>query len=75
MSIFLYVMYVCIVLDIHLYKYSFDGMCLAGIIVIGIGFFIVLLPENWPDYITRLIRFAYHNIHSSEQEQTTNKRT
>ncbi|ODN01015.1 Solute carrier family 35 member F4 [Orchesella cincta] len=63
------------VLDVHLYKFSFDGMCLAGIIVIGIGFFIVLLPENWPDYITRLIRFAYHNIHSSEQEQTTNKRT
>lgn len=63
------------VLDVHLYKVSFDGMCLAGIIVIGIGFCIVLLPENWPDYITRLIRFAYHNIHSTEQEQSSNKRT
>lgn len=45
------------VLDIYIYNVTFDDMRLGGIITIGIGCCVVLLPENWPDYITRLIRF------------------
>ncbi|XP_055698588.1 putative thiamine transporter SLC35F3 isoform X2 [Phlebotomus papatasi] len=43
-------------LDATLYGAEFDGMKLAGIILIGVGFFLVMLPDNWPDYITRLLR-------------------
>jgi mannose/fructose/N-acetylgalactosamine-specific phosphotransferase system component IIC len=43
-------------LDIVLYSAHFAGMKLAGIILIAVGFFLVMLPENWPDYITRLLR-------------------
>ncbi|XP_015908781.1 solute carrier family 35 member F3 [Parasteatoda tepidariorum] len=45
------------VLDVHLYNVIFEGMKLAGILLISIGFLLVLLPDNWPDYITRLIRW------------------
>ncbi|KFM82410.1 Solute carrier family 35 member F3, partial [Stegodyphus mimosarum] len=44
------------VLDVHLYNVVFEGMKLAGILLISIGSMLVLLPDNWPDYITRLIR-------------------
>ncbi|XP_023035593.1 putative thiamine transporter SLC35F3 isoform X2 [Drosophila willistoni] len=43
-------------LDVILYSANFAGMKLAGVILIGIGFFLVMFPENWPDYITRLLR-------------------
>ncbi|XP_058057677.1 uncharacterized protein LOC131208802 [Anopheles bellator] len=43
-------------LDIVLYGAHFAGMKLAGIILIAVGFFLVMFPENWPDYITRLLR-------------------
>ncbi|XP_035774407.1 uncharacterized protein LOC118457180 isoform X3 [Anopheles albimanus] len=43
-------------LDIVLYGANFAGMKLAGIILIAVGFFLVMFPENWPDYITRLLR-------------------
>lgn len=43
-------------LDVILYGATFAGMKLAGVILIGIGFFLVMFPENWPDYITRLLR-------------------
>lgn len=36
---------------------KFTGMKLYGVILIGIGFFLVMLPNNWPDYITRLLRY------------------
>lgn len=32
-------------------------MKLAGVILISIGFFLVMFPNNWPDYITRLLRY------------------
>ncbi|KFB53649.1 AGAP004544-PA-like protein [Anopheles sinensis] len=43
-------------LDIVLYGAQFAGMKLAGIILIAVGFFLVMFPDNWPDYITRLLR-------------------
>lgn len=43
-------------LDIVLYGAQFAGMKLAGIILISVGFFLVMFPDNWPDYITRLLR-------------------
>jgi solute carrier family 35 protein F3/4 len=35
---------------------QFAGMKLGGIILISVGFFLVMFPNNWPDYITRLLR-------------------
>ncbi|XP_071050978.1 solute carrier family 35 member F3 isoform X3 [Onthophagus taurus] len=57
-------------LDVILYDAQFEGMKLAGIILIAVGFFLVLFPDNWPDYITRLLRKSsrvfkgqkYHHI-------------
>nr|CAI5826399.1 unnamed protein product [Callosobruchus analis] len=43
-------------LDVVLYDASFEGMKLAGMILIAVGFFLVMFPDNWPDYITRLLR-------------------
>ncbi|KAG5670094.1 hypothetical protein PVAND_000378 [Polypedilum vanderplanki] len=43
-------------LDILLYGEKFTGMKLGGIILISVGFFLVMFPNNWPDYITRLLR-------------------
>ncbi|XP_076672402.1 solute carrier family 35 member F3 isoform X2 [Andrena cerasifolii] len=43
-------------LDVVLYGAHFMGMKLAGMIFIAVGFFLVLFPDNWPDYITRLLR-------------------
>ncbi|XP_058813232.1 uncharacterized protein LOC131677427 isoform X2 [Topomyia yanbarensis] len=43
-------------LDIVLYGAHFAGMKLSGIILIAVGFFLVMFPDNWPDYITRLLR-------------------
>uniref|UniRef100_A0AAG5CQN7 EamA domain-containing protein n=1 Tax=Anopheles atroparvus TaxID=41427 RepID=A0AAG5CQN7_ANOAO len=47
-------------LDIVLYGAQFAGMKLAGIILIAVGFFLVMFPDNWPDYITRLLRWGRH---------------
>ncbi|XP_076634190.1 solute carrier family 35 member F3 isoform X1 [Colletes latitarsis] len=43
-------------LDVVLYGAHFMGMKLAGMIFIAVGFFLVMFPDNWPDYITRLLR-------------------
>ncbi|XP_020712127.2 putative thiamine transporter SLC35F3 isoform X2 [Athalia rosae] len=43
-------------LDVVLYGAHFVGMKLAGMILIAVGFFLVMFPDNWPDYITRLLR-------------------
>ncbi|XP_072161324.1 solute carrier family 35 member F3-like [Bemisia tabaci] len=45
-------------LDVVLYGADFKGMKLAGIILISIGFFLVMFPNNWPDYITRVLRYV-----------------
>lgn len=45
-------------LDVVLYGTHFYGMKLAGIILISIGFFLVMFPDDWPDYITRLLRLV-----------------
>jgi hypothetical protein len=37
---------------------DFQGMELGGIVLISVGFFLVMFPNNWPDYITRLLRFV-----------------
>ena len=43
----------------------FEGMKLAGTVMIISGFILVLLPENWPDYLTRLLRWGRHLNHNS----------
>ncbi|XP_057368931.1 solute carrier family 35 member F3-like [Daphnia carinata] len=51
------------VLDVNLNGVVFEGMKLAGTIMIVNGFLLVLLPENWPDYLTRLLRWGRHLNH------------
>ncbi|XP_076044007.1 solute carrier family 35 member F4 isoform X2 [Oratosquilla oratoria] len=43
-------------LDIRWYGVVFEGMKLAGVVLIVTGFFLVLFPANWPEYITKLLR-------------------
>ncbi|XP_046735765.1 putative thiamine transporter SLC35F3 isoform X1 [Diprion similis] len=50
-------------LDVVLYGAHFVGMKLAGIILIAVGFFLVMFPDNWPDYITRLLRTTSSQHH------------
>ncbi|KAJ0177953.1 hypothetical protein K1T71_006826 [Dendrolimus kikuchii] len=45
-------------LDVVLYDVQFEGMKLSGIILIAVGFFLVMFPDNWPDYIMRLLRWS-----------------
>nr|CAH7751291.1 unnamed protein product [Callosobruchus chinensis] len=52
-------------LDVVLYDASFEGMKLAGMILIAVGFFLVMFPDNWPDYITRLLRNIILLSHSA----------
>ena len=44
------------VCDTIWYGLAFKGMKLGGLILIGLGFLLVLLPDDWPDYVTLLIR-------------------
>ncbi|KAK0165757.1 hypothetical protein PV328_004251 [Microctonus aethiopoides] len=50
-------------LDVVLYGAHFVGMKLAGMILIAVGFFLVMFPDNWPDYITRLLRWSRRRRH------------
>ncbi|XP_015120593.1 putative thiamine transporter SLC35F3 isoform X3 [Diachasma alloeum] len=52
-------------LDVVLYGAHFVGMKLAGMILIAVGFFLVMFPDNWPDYITRLLRNIVIMSHST----------
>jgi solute carrier family 35 protein F3/4 len=44
------------VVDVMLYGANFEGMKLAGIVILACGFIIVLFPENWPDAIQHVVR-------------------
>ncbi|GFS38026.1 putative thiamine transporter SLC35F3 [Nephila pilipes] len=61
------------VLDVHLHNVVFEGMKLAGILLISIGFMLVLLPDNWPDYITRLIRWRCRKCPRSNKPTDTSQ--
>ncbi|XP_011704876.1 PREDICTED: putative thiamine transporter SLC35F3 isoform X2 [Wasmannia auropunctata] len=52
-------------LDVIFYGAYFMGMKLAGMIFIAVGFFLVMFPDNWPDYITRLLRNVVLMSHST----------
>ncbi|XP_061929776.1 solute carrier family 35 member F3 isoform X7 [Apis cerana] len=65
-------------LDVLLYGAHFMGMKLAGMIFIAVGFFLVMFPDNWPDYITRLLRkrsnfhlSSYRDLHGRNLEYRT----
>ncbi|XP_050039915.1 solute carrier family 35 member F3-like isoform X2 [Dermacentor andersoni] len=45
------------IVDVYIYEVMFEGMKLAGILLILIGFMLVLLPEDWPDYLTMILRY------------------
>ncbi|KAI8420697.1 hypothetical protein MSG28_007926 [Choristoneura fumiferana] len=45
-------------LDVVLYGVQFEGMKLAGIVLIAVGFSLVMFPDNWPNYIMRLLRWS-----------------
>ncbi|XP_063911751.1 solute carrier family 35 member F3 isoform X3 [Zophobas morio] len=53
-------------LDVVLYGANFEGMKLAGMILIAVGFFLVMFPDNWPDYITRLLRWSRRSRHGMQ---------
>ncbi|PRD26226.1 UNVERIFIED_CONTAM: Solute carrier family 35 member F4 [Trichonephila clavipes] len=61
------------VLDVHMHNVVFEGMKLAGILLISIGFMLVLLPDNWPDYITRLIRWRCRKCPKSNKPADTSQ--
>lgn len=44
------------VLDVRWYQVKFEGMKLAGIVLITCGFFLVLFPADWPHYLTWVLR-------------------
>ncbi|XP_020288583.1 putative thiamine transporter SLC35F3 isoform X2 [Pseudomyrmex gracilis] len=52
-------------LDVIFYGAYFMGMKLAGMIFIAVGFFLVMFPDNWPDYITKLLRNVVLMSHST----------
>ncbi|XP_026672190.1 putative thiamine transporter SLC35F3 isoform X3 [Ceratina calcarata] len=62
-------------LDVLLYGAQFMGMKLAGMIFIAVGFFLVMFPDNWPDYITRLLRNIVLMSHSSSTTGGQQRRT
>ncbi|EEC04240.1 solute carrier, putative, partial [Ixodes scapularis] len=45
------------IVDVYIYEVLFEGMKLAGILLILIGFMLVLLPDDWPDYLTMMLRY------------------
>lgn len=53
-------------LDVVLYGATFAGMKLAGMVLIAVGFFLVMFPDNWPDYITRLLRSVLAHVYQVE---------
>ncbi|CAM1299804.1 SLC35F4 (predicted) [Pycnogonum litorale] len=56
-------------LDISWYGIKFEGMKLSGIVLIGVGFMMVLLPQNWPSYLTRMLRWQW----SKDKKLDTNR--
>ncbi|XP_042899055.1 solute carrier family 35 member F3 isoform X2 [Parasteatoda tepidariorum] len=70
-------------IDVYLYSVEFRGMKLAGVVLSMIGFCLVLLPENWPDYLKMLLiwrRTKYSQetvckIESSRTSYTSRLRT
>ncbi|KAK5650051.1 hypothetical protein RI129_001080 [Pyrocoelia pectoralis] len=62
-------------LDVVLYGAHFEGMKLAGMILIAVGFFLVMFPDNWPDYITRLLRNIIMLSHSARWSRRTKRGT
>ncbi|XP_076296702.1 solute carrier family 35 member F3 isoform X6 [Lasioglossum baleicum] len=62
-------------LDVVLYGANFVGMKLAGMIFIAVGFFLVMFPDNWPDYITRLLRNIVLMSHNSSTTGTQQHRS
>ncbi|XP_071552837.1 solute carrier family 35 member F3 [Panulirus ornatus] len=57
------------VLDIKWYGVKFEGMKLAGVVLIMCGFFLVLFPANWPEYITRVLRWGRHRKRNQPRQQ------
>ncbi|XP_022242326.1 putative thiamine transporter SLC35F3 isoform X1 [Limulus polyphemus] len=68
-------------IDVQVYGVVFRGMKLAGVLLINIGFLLVLLPNNWPDYLSRLLRMrkrTYKNRKpgkDSEMDTCTGRRS
>lgn len=57
------------IVDVYIYEVLFEGMKLAGILLILIGFMLVLLPEDWPDYLTMMLRYR----RTTRRRKTTKK--
>ena len=45
-----------LVIDILIYKVVFEDMKLGGVILIMVGFAVVLLPDNWNEYLAKVLR-------------------
>ncbi|XP_042222609.1 putative thiamine transporter SLC35F3 isoform X2 [Homarus americanus] len=56
-------------LDIKWYGVKFEGMKLAGVVLIMCGFFLVLFPANWPEYITKVLRWGRHRKRNQPRQQ------
>ncbi|CAB4060303.1 SLC35F3_4 [Lepeophtheirus salmonis] len=68
---------VCAITDVLWFRSVFQGMKLAGIILIISGFIMVLFPSNWPNAITNLIRFSRrkHREEINTRKQAPDLRT
>lgn len=52
------------VLDMEYNGAVFEGMKLAGTVMIVSGFLLVLLPSNWTDYIVRLLTLDFKTTYT-----------
>lgn len=59
------------VLDMEYNGTVFEGMKLAGTVMIVSGFLLVLLPSNWTDYIARFLTWGRNWNQNSQLVMTT----
>ncbi|XP_043245065.1 putative thiamine transporter SLC35F3 [Amphibalanus amphitrite] len=64
-------------IDMQWYNVDFEDMRLAGNVLIVCGFFLVLFPSNWPNYIRSVIRWGrrHHSGSSRDQPEPVDYRT
>jgi hypothetical protein len=61
------------VVDASVYQIDFQGKKLSGIVLIMIGFLIVLLPDNWNEYLAQLLRARLTKWKRKEAQKKKNQ--
>ena len=63
-----------IVIDSYFYGVQFQGKKLLGIILISVSFLVVLLPENWNKYLTKIMLDHLNKWKKNEQKKKNAQR-